>query len=118
MKVYISVDIEGCAGITHWDEAGKNHADWQEFREQMTKEAVAAIEGAKIAGATEILVKDAHSSGRNIIASMLPADVRLIRAWQGHPLCMVQDRRRTASPTPSRLMPPKSASMASAPRNS
>ncbi|MCB1432484.1 MAG: M55 family metallopeptidase, partial [Alphaproteobacteria bacterium] len=23
MKVYISVDIEGCAGITHWDEANK-----------------------------------------------------------------------------------------------
>ena len=90
MKVYISVDIEGCAGITHWDEAGKNHADWQEFREQMTREAVAAIEGAQIAGATKILVKDAHSSGRNIIASMLPADVRLIRAWAGHPLCMVR----------------------------
>lgn len=95
MKVYISVDIEGCAGITHWDEAEKNHADWQEFREQMTREAVAAIEGAQIAGATEILVKDAHSSGRNIIASMLPADVRLIRSWQGHPLCMVQELDET-----------------------
>ena len=91
MKVYISVDIEGCAGITHRDEDRKNHADWQEFREQMTREAVAAIEGAKIAGATEILVKDAHSSGRNIILSQLPADVRLIRSWQGHPLCMVQE---------------------------
>lgn len=91
MKVYISVDIEGVAGITHWDEAEKNHADWQEFREQMTREAVAAIEGAQIAGATEILVKDAHSSGRNIIASMLPGDVRLVRAWMGHPLCMIQE---------------------------
>lgn len=91
MKVYISVDIEGVAGITHWDEAEKNHADWQEFREQMTREAVAAIEGAKAAGATEILLKDAHSSGRNIIASMLPEDVRLVRAWMGHPLCMVQE---------------------------
>ena len=91
MKVFISVDIEGCAGITHWDEAEKKHADYPEFREQMTREAVAAIEGAKIAGATEILVKDAHSSGRNLIASMLPADVRLVRAWAGHPLCMVQE---------------------------
>ena len=91
MKVYISVDIEGCAGITHWDEAEKNHADWQEFREQMTREAVAAIEGAKIAGATEILVKDAHSSGRNIIASQLPADVRLIRRLQRD----VRERGRT-----------------------
>ena len=95
MKVYISVDIEGCAGITHRDEDRKNHADWQEFREQMTREAVAAIEGAQIAGASDILVKDAHSSGRNIIASLLPADVRLIREWQGHPLCMVQELDET-----------------------
>ena len=28
MKIYISVDIEGVAGITHWDEAEKGHADW------------------------------------------------------------------------------------------
>jgi D-amino peptidase len=91
MKVFISVDIEGCAGITHWDEAEKTHADYPEFREQMAREAVAAIEGAKIAGATEILVKDAHSSGRNLITSMLPADVRLVRSWAGHPLCMVQE---------------------------
>jgi D-aminopeptidase len=25
MKVYISADIEGIAGITHWDEADKTH---------------------------------------------------------------------------------------------
>jgi len=91
MKVYISVDIEGVAGITHWDEAQKNHADYGEFREQMTREAVAAIEGAEAAGATEIWVKDAHASGRNLITSMLPANIRLIRSWAGHPLCMVQE---------------------------
>lgn len=91
MKVYISVDIEGVAGITHWDEASKTHADYPEFREQMTREAVAAIEGARAAGATDVLVKDAHSSGRNLITAMLPEDVRLIRSWAGHPLCMVQE---------------------------
>ncbi len=91
MKVYISVDIEGVAGITHWDEAEKTHADYPEFREQMTREALAAIEGAQAAGAEEIWVKDAHDSGRNLITSMLPADIRLIRSWAGHPLCMVQE---------------------------
>ena len=91
MKVYISVDIEGCAGITHWDEAAKTHADYAEFRDIMTNETVAAIEGAEAAGATEILVKDAHSSGRNLILSRLPSTVRVIRAWAGHPLCMVQE---------------------------
>jgi D-amino peptidase len=91
MKVYISVDIEGVAGITHWDEARKSHADYGEFREQMTREAVAAIGGAEAAGAKEIWVKDAHDSGRNLITSMLPGNIRLIRSWAGHPLCMVQE---------------------------
>ena len=91
MKVYISVDIEGVAGITHWNEADRTHPDYPEFREQMTREAVAAIEGAEAAGATEIWVKDAHDSGRNLITSQLPAGINLIRSWAGHPLCMVQE---------------------------
>lgn len=95
MKVYISVDIEGVAGITHWDEADKKHPDYAEFRELMTRETLAAIEGAQAGGATEIVVKDAHETGRNIITERLPADVRLIRAWAGHPLCMVQELDRS-----------------------
>jgi D-amino peptidase len=86
MKVYISVDIEGVAGSTHWDETEKSHRDYPEFREQMTREAVAAIEGAEAAGATDIWVKDAHETGRNLIISMLPANVRLIRFMGGTPL--------------------------------
>ena len=57
----------------------------------MTREAVAAIDGARAAGATGIWVKDAHETGRNLITAMLPEDVTLIRAWAGHPLCMVQE---------------------------
>jgi D-amino peptidase len=91
MKVYISVDIEGSAGITHWDEAAKRHCDYPEFRERMTAEAVAACEGALAAGAREIWVKDAHGSGRNILAERLPGEVRLIRGWSGHPFCMLQE---------------------------
>jgi D-amino peptidase len=91
MKVYISVDIEGVAGSTHWDETEKSHRDYPEFREEMTREAVAAIEGAEAAGATDIWVKDAHETGRNLITSMLPGNIRLIRSWAGHPFCMVQE---------------------------
>ncbi len=90
-KVYISVDIEGCAGITHWDETDKSHPDYAEFREIMTGETLAAIEGARAAGATEIWVKDAHETGRNLLIDRLPADVRVIRSWAGHPFCMVQE---------------------------
>lgn len=91
MKIYISADIEGVAGITNWNEAEKNHPDYPEFRERMTEEVVAACEGAIAAGATEILIKDAHDSGRNILAERLPACARLVRGWSGHPLAMVQE---------------------------
>nr|WP_298683209.1 M55 family metallopeptidase [uncultured Dongia sp.] len=90
MKVFISSDIEGTAGITHWDEAEKKHDAYPEFRELMTGEVLAAIEGAIEGGATEILVKDAHDSGRNIITANLPSCVRIIRGWSGTPLSMVQ----------------------------
>lgn len=91
MKVYISADIEGVAGISHWDEASKARAEYAEYRQMMTAEVVAACSGALEAGATEILIKDAHGSGRNIIAAELPPQARLIRGWSGSPLGMVQE---------------------------
>ncbi len=42
-------------------------------------------------GPREIWVKDAHDSGRNLITTMLPADVTLIREWSGHPYSMIQE---------------------------
>jgi D-amino peptidase len=91
VKVYISADIEGVAGITHWDEARKSHAAYPDFREAMTREVIAACEGAIAAGATDILIKDAHGTGRNVIAEHLPSCARLIRGWSGHPLMMLQE---------------------------
>jgi D-amino peptidase len=90
MKVYISVDIEGIAGTVDWDETEIEHPRYAEFRELMTGEAKAAIEGARAGGADEIVVKDAHSSGRNLLIDRLPEDVRVIRGWSGHPFSMVQ----------------------------
>ena len=68
MKVFISADIEGVTGILHWDETARTHADFTEFRDRMTQEVSAACEGAFEAGATEVWIKDAHGSGRNLIA--------------------------------------------------
>ena len=55
----------------------------------MTDEVVAACEGAKAAGATDILVKDAHASARNLILSKLPDYVSIVRGWSGHPDLMM-----------------------------
>ncbi len=90
MRVYVSADIEGVAGIAHWNEADRSNADYAEFREQMTAEVAAACAGALEAGATDILVKDAHDSARNIIAARLPRETRLARGWSGHPFLMVE----------------------------
>ncbi|MFT9494067.1 M55 family metallopeptidase [Anaerosolibacter sp.] len=91
MKVYISADIEGVTGITHWNETDKGKGDYGYFAEQMTREVAAACEGALRAGAAEIWVKDAHETGRNIDPEALPEITRLIRGWSGHPFSMVQE---------------------------
>lgn len=90
MKIFISADIEGITGITDWAEADLSKPDNAEFRERMTAEVAAACEGALAAGASEILVKDAHWTGRNLLAERLPRQARLLRAWSGHPYSMVQ----------------------------
>jgi D-amino peptidase len=90
MKVYISADIEGVAGITTTEECDPNKQECSYFQEQMTAEVVAACEGAIAAGAKEILVKDAHWFGRNIDARKLPQCAKIARGWSGHPLCMME----------------------------
>lgn len=92
MKIYISADIEGVTGIAHWDETLKSKPEeYRMFQEQMTDETVAACQGALLAGATEIWVKDAHDTGRNLLPARLPEEARLIRGWSGHPFFMVQE---------------------------
>lgn len=88
MKIYISADIEGVTGVSTWTEAEDIGAF--EAREQMTKEVVAACEGALAAGATEIMIKDAHGEGKNLIHSMLPKEVKIISGWSNHPYNMVE----------------------------
>ena len=92
MKIYISADMEGVTGVTHWDEVehGKPSV-YSQFQERMTLEVLSACKGANEAGADEIWVKDAHYSGRNILAEKLPKNVKLIRGWSGHPYSMVQE---------------------------
>ena len=67
MKVFISADIEGVNNICTWDETDNRSSEYQYFRKQMTEEVAAACRAAKEAGATEIFVKDAHDSARNLI---------------------------------------------------
>ncbi len=89
LKVFISVDMEGVAGLIHWDETREGGADYGLFRKLMTEEANAAIAGALEAGATEIVVRDSHGSARNILPDLLRPEARLIREWNS-PLSMME----------------------------
>ena len=91
MKIYISVDMEGVAGISHWDETeASKPRDYEPFRRQMVNEVNAAINGARAAGAKQITVRDAHDTARNILPHELPKGVELIRGWSGHPAMMME----------------------------
>jgi len=61
----------------------------------MTAEVAAACEGALAAGATEILVQDAHDTADNLIADELPRQIQLIRGWSGGPMSMMQELDET-----------------------
>lgn len=91
MKVYISADIEGVAGITSPDEGNADHKDSRYFQDQMTREVVAACDGAIAVGAKDILIKDGHWTGRNIDPRALPECARIVRGWSGHPYSMMQE---------------------------
>ena len=75
MRVYVSVDMEGIAGVVHESQTDPTTpafaAEYARFRRLMTAEANAAIEGALAAGATKVLVNDSHWFMRNLLAEEL-----------------------------------------------
>jgi D-amino peptidase len=84
LKVYISVDMEGVAGVVTPDQLGPGGFEYERFRHFMTDETLAAVRAAKEAGAGEIVVSDSHGNGENLLIEEFPKDVRIVRAWPRH----------------------------------
>ena len=89
LKVYISADMEGIGGVVSDQQLGPTGFEYGRAREFMTAEVLAAIAGARDAGATEILVSDSHGNGQNLLIDQLPPDVRVVRSWP-RPLMMME----------------------------
>ncbi len=81
LKIYISADMEGLAGVVTGEQLGPTGFEYSRFRQFMTDEVNAAIWAAKEAGATEILVSDSHGNGQNLLIEQLPEDILVVRAW-------------------------------------
>ena len=89
MKIYISADMEGVVGVVTEQQLWPAGFEYERFRALMTNEVIAAIEAAREAGATEIVVSDSHGNGQNLLIEKLPQDITLIRSWP-RPLMMMQ----------------------------
>jgi D-amino peptidase len=80
MRIYISVDMEGCSGIVHREQTNPVGYDYELARRLMTAEANAAIEGAFEGGATEVVVSDSHGGNgmRNLLIDRLDPRAELV----------------------------------------
>lgn len=92
MRIYISADMEGTAGVCSWDQVdARNYTrDYFIYQKIMTAEVCAAIAGARKAGAREFTINDSHGPMRNLLLDELPPDVRVIFGNR-KPFSMVQD---------------------------
>ena len=89
IKVFISVDMEGIGGVVTSEQLGPTGFEYAKFREYMTAEALAAIAGAREAGATEFVVADAHGNMQNLLIDRFPVGVTIVRG-SPRPLMMME----------------------------
>ncbi len=78
MKVFISADLEGITGVVGREYVDSKGSEYQRARELMTREVNSAIRGAINAGATKVVVNDAHGPMTNILLEKLDNEAELI----------------------------------------
>nr|WP_113868686.1 M55 family metallopeptidase [Brenneria salicis]NMN90049.1 D-amino peptidase [Brenneria salicis ATCC 15712 = DSM 30166]RBP59269.1 D-aminopeptidase DppA [Brenneria salicis ATCC 15712 = DSM 30166]RLM31473.1 aminopeptidase [Brenneria salicis ATCC 15712 = DSM 30166] len=89
MKIFISADIEGIAGVMRPEQCSPGAAEYQLARGLMEQEVNAAIDGAFAGGATDVVVADSHAAMVNLRTENIDSRARLV---QGKPreLSMVE----------------------------
>ncbi len=79
MKAWISVDMEGVAGVNHAAPTASGHARYPAMVDLMVGETNAAVDGALAGGATEVVVNDSHGSMFNLLPAALHPAARVIQ---------------------------------------
>jgi D-amino peptidase len=88
-KVFVSVDMEGIAGIAHLQQVMRGSGDFPASRELMTEEANAAVAGAFDADASLVVVNDSHGDMYNLLAERMDPRAELV-IGSPKPLSMMQ----------------------------
>src|SRR5271167_1847371 len=94
MKVFISFDMEGVAGIVDWAQCRPPGQPYEEGRALLLGEVNAAIDGALAGGAlaggaTEVVCNDSHGAMNNLNPADLHGRAAYI-AGRHKPLSMMQ----------------------------
>lgn len=89
MKVFISSDMEGTAGVVDWSQCLPGQSEYEHYRTLLQEEVNAAIDGAQRAGADEFLVNDSHSTMQNLRPDTLAGDARYL-SGRHKPMYMMQ----------------------------
>jgi D-amino peptidase len=89
MKIFVSTDMEGTAGIVDWEQCVGDGPQASAGRQLLLGEVNAAIEGALAGGATEIVVNDSHSHMRNLPPGALAGQASYI-SGSHKPVYMMQ----------------------------
>ena len=90
LKVLISADMEGVAGVISWKiDSQAATRDYAQMRRVMTAEVNAAVAASFEAGATEVTVADSHGDFANLDPETLDPRCRLVRGWP-RPLGMME----------------------------
>jgi D-amino peptidase len=95
MKVFISFDMEGVAGIVDWSQCRGPGQPYEEGRRLLLGEVNAAIDGALAAGATEIVCNDSHGTMNNLDPAELHGQASYV-SGRHKPLYMMQGLDATA----------------------
>lgn len=98
MKIFISSDMEGTAGVVDWDQCRPGQQDYEYYRDLLQAEVNAAIEGAVEgcasgvdggAPAPEFLVNDSHGRMANLRPAQLAGGASYL-SGRHKPLYMMQ----------------------------
>ena len=72
MKIFLSSDMEGTAGVVDWDQCRPGGNDYEYYRDLLQAEVNAAIEGVlDLGGEHEFLVNDSHGRMANLRPAQL-----------------------------------------------
>jgi D-amino peptidase len=91
VRVYLSVDMEGVAGVSHSKPTSRDDSGYAAAVDLMVGEANAAIEGAFAGGASDVTVNDSHGGMYNLTPEEVDRRARLVQGTK--PYSMAEGAR-------------------------